>query len=125
MRICSRNNNIQCESKNDSACRICQVEVSNGETMKTAYKKFLKVQKRKRIDRVAIKPFKLESVDRCYICGDRLKTREKKYKSAFKFKGSDGDVLGTVETYVCFGCIEKLTGLRPDQQKQKGCREEI
>lgn len=46
MRTCSRNNNIQCERKNDSVCRICPVEVSNEKTMETDYKKFLKAQKR-------------------------------------------------------------------------------
>ena len=47
MRTCSRNNNIQCESKNDSACRSCPVEISNRKTMEVAYKKFLKALKRK------------------------------------------------------------------------------
>ena len=41
MRTCSRNDHIQCESKNDSACKICPVEVSNEETRETDYRKFL------------------------------------------------------------------------------------
>ena len=61
-------------------------------------------------DIVVVKPFKLEAVARCYICGVGLKAEEKKHKSVFKYYNSDGDVLGTIETYVCFDCIENLTG---------------
>lgn len=59
-------------------------------------------------DIIVVKPFKLEAVPRCYICGAELKAEENKYKSVFKYYNSDGDVLGTVETHVCFNCIEKL-----------------
>lgn len=59
---------------------------------------------------VVVKPFKLEAVPRCYICGVELKEEEKKHKSVFKYYNSDGEVLGRVETYVCFACIDRLTG---------------
>ena len=45
MRTCSRNDHIQCESKNDSACKICPVKVSNEETRKADYRKFLKAKR--------------------------------------------------------------------------------
>lgn len=67
-------------------------------------------------DVVVVKPFKLEDVSRCYICGTELKAEEKKHKSVFKYYNSDGDVLGTIETYVCFNCIEKLTVRRTDYE---------
>ena len=63
-----------------------------------------------------VKPFKLESVPRCYCCGNELKTEEKQYKSTFKYCDTDGTIVGIVETYVCFDCIEKLTGRRPDNE---------
>lgn len=67
-------------------------------------------------DIVVVKPFKLEAAPRCYVCGAELKAEEKKHKSVFKYYNSDGDELGTVENYVCFDCVEKLTGRRPDHE---------
>lgn len=52
MRTCSRNDHIQCESKNDSACKNCPVEVSNEKTREADYRKFLKAQKREKGKRV-------------------------------------------------------------------------
>lgn len=84
-------------------------------------------------DIVVVKPFKLEHVEeiaeaydrhmpfleavpRCYVCGNELKTEEKQHESTFKCYDTDGTIVGTVETYVCFDCIEKLTGRRPDHE---------
>lgn len=67
-------------------------------------------------DIVAVKPFKLESEPRCYGCGAVLRTAEKQQKSMFRYYDSDGNVVGTVETYVCFDCMEKITGRRPDHE---------
>lgn len=63
-----------------------------------------------------VKPFKLEPVPRCYCCGNELKTEEKQQKSTFKYYDTDGTIVGTVEAYVCFDCIEKITGRRPDHE---------
>lgn len=55
MRTCSRNDHIQCESKNDSACKNCPVEVSNEKTREADYRKFLKAQKKEYVRRKVYK----------------------------------------------------------------------
>ena len=67
-------------------------------------------------DIIAVKPFKLEAEPRCYCCGAVLRTEEHQQKSTFRYYDTDGNVVGTVETYVCFDCMEKLTGRRPDHE---------
>lgn len=67
---------------------------------------------------VKVRAFKLESEPKaeCYVCHVPLSDEEKKHKSTFKYSDKDGNVLGTVETYVCFDCIEVMTGRRPDNE---------
>ena len=55
-----------------------------------------------------IKPFRLESEPRCYCCSNILTTEEKQHKSKFSYYDSEGRKVGTVETYVCFSCVDKI-----------------
>ena len=55
-----------------------------------------------------LKPFKLESEPICYCCSGKLTAEEKEQKSKFTYYDASGNMLGTVETYVCFACIDKL-----------------
>jgi hypothetical protein len=45
MRTCPRNDHIQCESKNDSACRDCSMPISNAETREAEYRQFLEAKR--------------------------------------------------------------------------------
>lgn len=67
---------------------------------------------------VNVKAFKLESEPKanCYVCHAPLSDEEKKHKSTFTYYDKKHNVLGTVETYVCFDCIEVMTGRRPDNE---------
>lgn len=56
---------------------------------------------------------------KCYVCGVEFKAKEKRYKSIFKYYSSDGNKLGTIETYICFGCIEKFTEYRQKENKNE------
>ena len=53
--------------------------------------------------------FKLDSEPSCYICHVALSDKEKEHKSTFRYYDTDGNVIGTVETYVCFDCMAVLT----------------
>lgn len=66
----------------------------------------------KGINIVVAKPLTLESVLRCYSCGVELKAEEKEHKSVIKYYDSEGKYLERMSTYICFNCIEKLTGKR-------------
>lgn len=66
-----------------------------------------KTPKGKRVVKT-IEPFKLDSEPKCYCCGNVLAEEEKQQKSKFAYYDTDGNTLGTVETYVCFACIGKL-----------------
>ena len=61
---------------------------------------------------VSVRAFKLESEPKvkCYVCHAPLSDEEKKHKSTFTYYGKEQNVMGTVETYVCFDCIEVMTG---------------
>jgi hypothetical protein len=67
---------------------------------------------------VNVRAFKLESDPKanCYVCHVPLSGEEKKHESTFTYSDKDGNVLGIVKTYVCFDCIEILTGRRPDHE---------
>ena len=66
---------------------------------------------RKEFNKINITGFKLESEPKasCYICHAPLSNEEKKHKSTFIYKDTDGNELGKVETYVCFDCIKVIT----------------
>ena len=61
---------------------------------------------------INVQAFKLESEPkaRCYVCHCPLSDEEKRHKSIFKYYDTDGNAVGTVETYVCFDCIKIITG---------------
>lgn len=67
---------------------------------------------------VKIRAFKLDSEPKaqCYVCHVPLTDKEKAHKSTFTYYGKKGNIMGTLETYVCFDCVEILTGRRPDNE---------
>ena len=65
---------------------------------------------------VVAKPFKLESPKQCYVCKSVLRAEETEHKSTFTYYDKDNKVIGTLETYVCFDCIENLIGRRPNHE---------
>ena len=59
-------------------------------------------------EEVSNRPFKL-TFAKCYYCGSKLKLKELEQKAIITYYGRDREVLGKVEAYVCFTCIERLS----------------
>lgn len=64
---------------------------------------------------ITVKGIKLDSAN-CYFCCAKLKMNETEHKSILRYYDKNKNELGTVETYVCFNCIEKLTKMGLDHE---------
>ena len=67
-------------------------------------------------DVVTLTGFELESTKKCHVCKSVLRAEEAEHESTFTYYDKDNKVIGTLKTYVCFDCIENLTGRRPDHE---------
>ena len=60
---------------------------------------------------VECKPFRMTPILKCNQCGADLK-EEEQFESTYRFYSSNGVCVGVRKVYLCFNCIEVLTGRR-------------
>ena len=64
---------------------------------------------------IDIQAAKLDSSLRCQNCGAVLEDNEK-HTSKVKVTDKDNKVIAEYTLFLCFGCIKKITGRRPDHE---------
>jgi len=64
---------------------------------------------------IDIQGIKLESELRCQECGAILEGNER-FTSSIKVKDKDNKIIAEYSLFLCFNCIHKIIGRRPDNE---------